>query len=55
MAENRLLIIEDDANLREGLQFSFLGDGWEVVCVGTKKEGLRVRRNAINRRIWKML
>ena len=47
MAENRLLIIEDDANLRDGLQFSFLGDGWEVVCVGTKKEGLReIKRGA---------
>lgn len=41
MAKNRLLIVEDDADLREGLQFSFLGDGWEVVCAGTKEEGLR--------------
>ena len=41
MAKNRLLIIEDDADLREGLEFSFQGDGYEVVCAGTKGEGLR--------------
>lgn len=41
MAKNRLLIIEDDADLREGLEFSFQGDGYEVVCAGTKEEGLR--------------
>lgn len=41
----RLLIIEDDADLREGLQFSFLGDGFEVACAGTKAEGVcEIRR-----------
>ena len=41
MAENRILIIEDDADLREGLQFSFEGDGLKVTGAGTKEEGLQ--------------
>lgn len=41
MKKNRVLIIEDDQDLREGLSFSFLGDGYEVLDVGTKKEGLK--------------
>ena len=40
MRGKRLLIIEDDAALREGLRFSFAGDGYDVTDVGTKKEGL---------------
>lgn len=38
---SRILIIEDDTDLREGLEFSFACDGYEVSGVGTKKEGLR--------------
>lgn len=30
-----------DADLREGLSFSFLGDGYEVTETETKKEGMR--------------
>lgn len=41
MKKNRVLIIEDDQDLREGLSFSFLSDGYEVLDVGTKKEGLK--------------
>lgn len=41
MAENRILIIEDDVDLREGLQFSFEGDGLKVTGAGTKEEGLQ--------------
>lgn len=37
----RILIIEDDQDLREGLQFSFTCDGYEVSEADTKKEGLR--------------
>lgn len=40
----KLLIIEDDADLREGLCFSFAGDGYEAVQAGTKREGLRMLR-----------
>ncbi|XCP84100.1 response regulator transcription factor [Roseburia hominis] len=40
MAEKKMLIIEDDADLREGLHFSFAGDGYEVFDTGTKREGL---------------
>ncbi len=41
MDGKKLLIIEDDADLREGLRFSFAGDGYEVFEAGTKKEGMR--------------
>lgn len=46
MNNNRLLIIEDDTDLREGLSFSFSSDGYEVTEVATKAEGLReIRKN----------
>lgn len=41
MTGNRILIIEDDVDLREGLHFSFEGDGYEVTDAGTKREGLQ--------------
>ncbi len=41
MENKKLLIIEDDADLREGLHFSFAGDGYEVSDVGNKREGLQ--------------
>lgn len=41
MKKARILIIEDDEDLREGLAFSFLGDGYEVLDVGTKRAGLK--------------
>ncbi len=36
----KLLIIEDDSDLREGLQLSFTCDGYEVFGTATKREGL---------------
>ena len=39
MVGKKLLIIEDDIDLREGLHFSFEGDGYEVFDVGTGREG----------------
>lgn len=41
MEKNRILIIEDDSDLREGLSFSFSSDGYDVIDTETKKEGLR--------------
>lgn len=41
MSGNKMLIIEDDADLREGLAYSFTGDGYKVTCAGTQQEGLR--------------
>lgn len=41
MEAKRMLIIEDDIDLREGLHFSFSGDGYDVFDTGTKKEGLK--------------
>lgn len=38
----KLLIIEDDGDLREGLHFSFAGDGYEVAEAGTRQEGMRM-------------
>lgn len=46
MNDKRLLIIEDDTDLREGLSFSFSSDGYRVTEVPTKAEGLReIRKN----------
>ena len=39
MVGKKLLIIEDDMDLREGVRFSFEGDGYEVLDVGTGREG----------------
>lgn len=39
MMHKKILIIEDDTDLREGLAFSFSGDGYEVTEAGTKQEG----------------
>ena len=39
MVGKKLLIIEDDIDLREGLHFSFEGDVYEVFDVGTGREG----------------
>lgn len=36
----KLLIIEDDKDLREGLHFSFESDGYAVTDAGTKRNGL---------------
>lgn len=41
MNQYKLLIIEDDTDLREGLSFSFSGDGYDIKEVGSKREGLR--------------
>ena len=41
MDKCKILIIEDDSDLREGLSFSFSGDGYDVAEAGTKREGAR--------------
>ncbi|KAI4450559.1 Sensory transduction protein regX3 [Eubacterium plexicaudatum ASF492] len=41
MNKQKILIIEDDMDLREGLSFSFSGDGYEVTETETQKDGLR--------------
>ena len=33
----KILIIEDDEDLREGLAFSLQMDGYEIRCAGTKR------------------
>ena len=38
---SKILIIEDDTDLREGLLFSFTADGDEAAGAGTKRDGLR--------------
>ena len=38
MDKCKILIIEDDSDLREGLSFSFSGDGYDVAEAGTKRE-----------------
>jgi len=45
----RLLIIEDDEQLREGLEYLFLSEGYEVDCAGTKQDGLvRLHKNKVD-------
>ena len=45
----KILIIEDDEDLREGLAFSLQMDGYEIRCAGPKREGLdRIRRESFD-------
>lgn len=45
----RLLIIEDDTDLREGLHFSFESDGYTVTDAGTKRDGLqKIKRESFD-------
>ena len=41
MEKYKILIVEDDVDLREGLSFSFSGDGYDVTETGTKKDCLQ--------------
>ena len=41
MEKHKILIVEDDIDLREGLSFSFSSDGYDVMEAETKMEGLR--------------
>ena len=41
MGKYKILIIEDDSDLREGLSFFFSSDGYDVTEAETKKGGLR--------------
>ena len=47
MMGKKLLIIEDDIDLREGLHFSFEGDGYEVLDVGSRREGQQEMKKGI--------
>ena len=40
MEKYKILIVEDDSELREGLSFSFSSDGYNVLETETKKKGL---------------
>lgn len=39
---SRLLIIEDDLDLQEGLSFSLQAEGYETVCAGSMREGMEL-------------
>ena len=41
MEKYKILIVEDDSDLREGLSFFFSSDGYDVLETETKKEGLQ--------------
>ena len=43
---SRILIIEDDEDLREGLVFSLEMDGYETSCAGTKREGMELLKKS---------
>lgn len=38
----RILIIEDDTDLQEGLSISLQGEGYQTIAAGTMKEGLEI-------------
>lgn len=40
----KILIIEDDTDLQEGLSFALLGDGYDVLLAGTRKQGMEIIR-----------
>lgn len=44
---SRILIIEDDMNLREGLAYFLEKDGYEVLTAGTKRAGMEIIRKAL--------
>ena len=47
MDKFRILIVEDDIDLREGLSFSFSSDGYVVTESGTKRDGLsKIAKNS---------
>ncbi len=47
MTGKKILLIEDDTDLREGLHFSFTGDGYDISDAGTKREGLQEIKKGI--------
>lgn len=44
---SRILIIEDDMDLREGLAYFLEKDGYEVLTEGTKRAGMEIIRKAL--------
>ena len=48
---SRILIIEDDGDLREGLIFSLEMEGYETAGCGTKREGMEL----LKRQAWDLL
>lgn len=44
---SRILIIEDDMDLREGLAYFLEKDGYEVLTAGTKRVGMEIIRKAL--------
>lgn len=42
---NKLLIVEDDQDLLEGLAFSMESEGYQVICASTMEEGLKKFRD----------
>lgn len=44
---SRILIIEDDMDLREGLAYFLEKDGYEVLTAGTKRAGMEIIRKAL--------
>jgi two-component system phosphate regulon response regulator PhoB len=42
MSAERILIIEDDSEIREMLKYAFASEGWELLMAGTGEEGLKL-------------
>lgn len=44
-----ILIIEDDADIRELLSFAFTGEGWKLIMAASGEDGLEILKNQKNR------
>jgi two-component system phosphate regulon response regulator PhoB len=42
MSVERILIIEDDSEIREMLKYAFASEGWDLLMAGTGEEGLKL-------------
>ena len=44
---SRILIIEDDMDLQEGLTYFLEKEGYEILTAGTKKAGMEILRKGL--------
>lgn len=44
---SRILIIEDDMDLQEGLTYFLEKEGYEILTAGTKKAGMEIIRKGL--------
>ena len=45
MAKGRILVIEDDEDILEAIEYNFTKEGYQILCATTGEEGLRLSRD----------